>query len=94
MNSLSQENNPCSNCPIEEKIHQCCYRDPESGMSSTLLLGRGKEVTACPHLNPEGLCRQYMKRPGGCRDFICDRYRSQSTILNLVLEGIITGFDS
>ncbi len=62
----------CESCPIEEKLTQCCGRFPMTGERALLRLEDGRELLACPHLTPGGLCGIYATRPQGCRDFLCD----------------------
>ncbi len=61
----------CDPCPIEEKLAQCCGRFPMTGERALLRMENGREVMACRHLSPRGLCGIYDDRPQGCRDFIC-----------------------
>ncbi len=76
MNEYGLSVSPCGECPIDEKIYQCCFRDPETGRSEPLTLDDGNTVLACPYLSVTGLCIRYRERPMGCRDFICDRFRT------------------
>ncbi len=66
--------NPCENCPIDDKLYECCGRHPETGESVRLRLADGRIVNACPYLSPEGFCLVYENRPYGCRMHRCGRF--------------------
>lgn len=69
---------PCEKCNIEEKIHVCCGRYPQNGRRTTLAVGEGREIMACPYLDVGGRCRIYDKRPMDCRNFFCSRFDRES----------------
>ena len=66
----------CEDCPIEEKIHQCCYRYPLTGQTAFLVLEDGTRLIACPYLDKNGRCIIYDTRPDGCRKHFCERYEN------------------
>ena len=66
--------NPCDDCPIDDKLYECCGRHPETGAVAPLLLKDGRLVSACPHLSENGGCLIYEKRPYGCRMHQCSRF--------------------
>lgn len=72
--------NPCDDCPIDDKLYECCGRHPETGAVSKLELDDGRIVNACPHLSPNGTCLIYESRPYGCRMHFCDRFFLQTKI--------------
>ena len=72
--------NPCDDCPIDDKIYECCGRFPETGETAVLETGDGREVFACPHLTPDGGCGIYKKRPHACRMHFCYGYDAVSSI--------------
>ena len=66
--------NPCEDCDIEEKVHVCCGRHPETGFRVPLQMGFHQTVMACEFLDSAGHCAIYAQRPRACRDFFCDRF--------------------
>jgi Fe-S-cluster containining protein len=64
----------CEDCDIEEKIHVCCGRHPETGARLPLRIGSRRVVRACRFLDAAGMCIVYAQRPGACRVFFCDRF--------------------
>lgn len=70
--------NPCETCLIEEKLHECCGRHPETGVSVWLQLDDETRVRACPHLSKTGSCLVYGRRPYGCRLHECARFAHQA----------------
>ena len=70
--------NPCDDCPIDDKLFECCGRHPETGAVARLALKDGRVVYACPHLSADGSCLIYDKRPYGCRMHQCDRFARKS----------------
>jgi hypothetical protein len=74
----------CDECAIEEKLMQCCGRFPMTGERK--LLGNG--AAACPRLSDGGLCTIYSDRPPGCREFICEAFRTAEKAAFLPPEGI------
>ncbi len=72
--------NPCEECPIEDKIYECCGRFPDSGASVYLKLDDSRRILACPYLNSKGLCTIYESRPLGCRSHFCSQYSSYRQI--------------
>jgi len=72
--------NPCEDCPIEDKIYECCGRFPDTGESKFLRIDDTKGLYACPYLDANGLCTIYENRPLGCRDHYCGRFSSYTKI--------------
>ncbi|MFW5975235.1 MAG: hypothetical protein ACOCP6_00595, partial [Desulfosalsimonas sp.] len=66
--------NPCENCDIEEKVHVCCGRHPETGKRTLLQARPGRVVYACGFLDDSGMCSIYTRRPEQCRRFFCERF--------------------
>ncbi len=66
--------NPCDDCPMDDKVYECCGRHPETGESVRLEIDANTFVYACPHLAPSGRCAVYNDRPLGCRAHYCSRY--------------------
>jgi Fe-S-cluster containining protein len=57
-----------------DKICECCGRDPVTWESVDLLLENQQHVSACPHLDTDGRCRIYDRRPPGCRNYYCGTF--------------------
>ncbi|MFW6333888.1 MAG: hypothetical protein ACOC0W_01365 [Desulfosalsimonas sp.] len=66
--------NPCTDCDIEEKVHVCCGRHPETGARQKLQTASGRRVLACRFLDSSGKCTIYRLRPEQCRRFFCERF--------------------
>ena len=66
--------NPCDDCPIDDKIYNCCGRYPETGETVCRDLPGKGDVYTCPHLDSSGACAIYERRPLGCRTFFCSEY--------------------
>ena len=66
----------CDTCELEEKIYQCCARHPLSFATRTIIDSNGKMHTCCNELDETGTCTDYRNRPDGCRDFICDSFKT------------------
>jgi Fe-S-cluster containining protein len=66
--------NPCENCPIEDKIYECCGRFPDSGAVGFLQIDESTWLHACPYLDRCGRCSIYENRPLGCRTHYCTHY--------------------
>jgi Fe-S-cluster containining protein len=65
---------PCDDCPIDDKVYECCGKHPETGESVRLRIDAETVVYACPHLTASGRCAIYENRPLGCRAHYCTRY--------------------
>jgi len=65
----------CDECTIDDKLYICCGRYPETGVSVEINLKSGQKVYACPYLNIAGKCTIYDRRPIGCREYYCSRYK-------------------
>jgi len=65
----------CDTCIIEEKLYQCCGRQPMTGAVKVLTLVDGRKFNACPNLGSDGMCTIYAGRPNGCREFFCQGYK-------------------
>ncbi|MFO7931446.1 MAG: hypothetical protein R6U97_08565 [Desulfosalsimonas sp.] len=70
--------NSCENCDIEEKVHVCCGRNPETGKRTLLRVRPGRAVYACGFLDASGMCSIYTSRPEQCRTFFCERFRAST----------------
>lgn len=68
--------NPCKNCDIEEKVHVCCGRYPETGKRAAVQTEKHRVVMACVYLDASGMCTIYNKRPHQCRRFFCERFNT------------------
>jgi len=66
--------NPCEECPLDDKIYECCGRFPDTGEAVYLQLDEFSRVLACPYLNRQGMCTIYDHRPLGCRSHFCVHY--------------------
>ncbi len=71
--------NPCDDCPIDDKIYECCGRFPETGESAKLKIADGRVVDACPYLLADGRCAIYARRPLFCQMHFCYSYQSGSS---------------
>ena len=65
---------------MADKICECCGRYPVTGASVDLVLENHYYMTACPHLDPEGRCRIYERRPPGCRNHFCGSFHPHFNI--------------
>ncbi len=72
--------NPCDDCPIDDKIYECCGRFPETGETVYLQITRDRFISACPHLKPHGTCGIYKNRPYACQTHLCYRYDAVNNI--------------
>lgn len=64
----------CEDCPMEEKLSECCGRHPDTGAVACLRFADGRTADACPHLSAQGACSIYPKRPQACRRHQCSRF--------------------
>lgn len=71
--------NPCDDCPINDKIYECCGRFPETGCVVPFPADYDLPLYACPHLNPSGRCEIYEKRPYACQSHHCYHYDSMNS---------------
>ena len=78
--------NPCDECPIDDKIYECCGRFPDSGETAYLQLEGSRIVLACPYLDCRGRCTIYDTRPLGCRSHYCSAYFLQKEALRDYLD--------
>lgn len=72
--------NPCEECPLEDKIYECCGRFPDTGETVYLKIDGARGVYACPFLNTNGLCTIYEQRPLKCRSHLCAEFNSYQKI--------------
>jgi len=66
--------NPCDDCPIDDKIYECCGRFPETGDTALRPVRENHTLRACPYLSAAGKCKIYEKRPYACRSHHCYHY--------------------
>lgn len=69
---------PCDDCPIDDKIYECCGRYPETGETACLRVSDNRMVHACPHLKADGRCDIYEHRPLACQTHYCHGYDTRS----------------
>jgi Fe-S-cluster containining protein len=72
--------NPCEECPLEDKVYECCGRFPDTGDSAYLEIDAARGVYACPFLDAEGLCTIYEQRPLKCRSHSCPEFNPYQKI--------------
>lgn len=72
--------NPCDDCPIHDKIHECCGRFPQTGEAGCLPVSSSMSLDACPYLSVSGICGIYETRPHACRTHYCFRYDTMNGI--------------
>ena len=72
--------NPCDDCPIDDKIFECCGRFPESGETSLFATNDSRSIFACPNLLANGKCGIYEKRPYACQSHHCYYYDAMNGI--------------
>jgi len=72
--------NPCDECPIDDKIYECCGRFPETGEMALLQVNHDRSLYACPHLTASGKCGIYEKRPYACQTHHCHHYNAMNAI--------------
>lgn len=72
--------NPCDDCPIDDKIYECCGRFPETGKTAMLEIAPSFKVFACPHLDTSGKCRIYDHRPLACQAHFCLPFSTPQSI--------------
>ncbi|MFP4476387.1 MAG: hypothetical protein ACLFOY_12575 [Desulfatibacillaceae bacterium] len=63
----------CATCPLEEKIHVCCARHPETLETRMMPTPGGGRLSCCSMLGDNGECLDYHSRPRHCREFVCER---------------------
>lgn len=80
--------NPCEDCPLEDKIYECCGRFPDTGESVYMHVDESRRVRACPYLDRMGVCTIYEHRPLGCRSHFCSQYSSRGQIAQEYLDVI------
>ena len=65
----------CDNCPINDKVYECCGRHPETGKQVRFAIGLEAPVYACPHLSVAGECSIYENRPLACQVHFCHLHK-------------------
>lgn len=78
--------NPCEECPIEDKLYECCSQFPDTGEIKYLQINPSMSVPACPFLNSNGTCSMYEHRPLACSSHFCCHYISGRRILQDYLD--------
>ena len=74
--------NPCDECPIDDKIYECCGRFPETGETACFTTTDNRTVYACPNLRADGKCGIYENRPYACQAHHCYHYDSIDSMGN------------
>ncbi|MBC2716905.1 MAG: hypothetical protein HF978_16500 [Desulfobacteraceae bacterium] len=72
--------NPCDDCPIDDKIYECCGRHPETGAVAPFTIGKNRLLFACPQLNTAGKCKIYDNRPYACQAHHCYGYDTMNNV--------------
>jgi Fe-S-cluster containining protein len=72
--------NPCDACPIDDKIYECCGRNPETGDTARFPTTDNRPVYACPNLGANGNCGVYENRPYACQAHHCYHYAAMNSV--------------
>ena len=65
----------CKNCSIEEKLLNCCGKNPLNGQTKRITVGN-HSYTACTEFNKNGECSVYDHMPRICREYCCYKVMS------------------